>query len=383
MPKYFFTSYAQMDRDRDQYLERFVTRVRDELKSLRAQPDPNRVAFFDRDIKAGEAWSSMVIDAVNEADVLICLMSPAYFTRPWCGRELSVFLDRCSRLNAGAHADGFIFPIWWKYPTKPRPLPRTLAEFNYRDPDFPPDYESEGGYGLADGGHWRQFRRLATLLARRISETLDRPHRLPPGQPVADVLKIANAFDEQQPYDVQMVALTAGGGAWAPTPRSRSVAAAAEATAERLQIFIRPVQTGPGVEQRLEEGRDQEQLLLVVADASTPPDALARAVDGLVLPDLALLLVETQPDTADGWLAALRPDGPFAGARERGMVRIARAEQMEDEMERLVDEAQRRMMARAPAARVQDAALDRDAAAQGITTGVQPTLAGPGAGGRP
>jgi hypothetical protein len=382
MPKYFFASYAQMDRDRDQYLERFVTRVRDELKSLRAQPDPNRVAFFDRDIKAGERWSDMVIDAVNEADVLVCLMSPSYFTRPWCGRELSVFLDRCSRLEAGAQAAGFIFPIWWKYPTAPRPLPRPLAEFNYRDPDFPPDYESEGGHGLADGGRWGQFRRLATLLARRISETLDRPHRLPPGAPVADILKIANAFDEQQPYDVQLVALTAGGGAWTPTPRSPSVDAAAEATAERLQVFIRPVQTGPGVEQRLEEGRDQEQLLLVVANASTPADALAQAIDGLKLPDLALLLVETQPGTADGWLAAL-PGGAFAEARARGMVRISRAEQMGDEMERLVDEARRRMMARAPAARVEDPALDRDAAGQGIATGVQPTLAGPGAGGRP
>lgn len=380
MPKYFFTSYAQLDRDRD--LERFVRRVRDELRSLRAEPDLERVAFFDRDIKAGDEWSRLVLQAVNEADVLVCLLSPTYFTRPWCGRELSVFLDRYRQLQEGADATAFIFPIWWQYPTAPRPLPRALQSFNYRDPDFPPDYATEGGRGLANLGRWSQFRRLATVLARRISATLDRPHRLPPGAPVGEILEIVNAFDEQQPYDVQMVALTPGGGTWAPIPRGPTVNAAAEAAAERLKVFIRPIRTGPGLEQRLEQGRDEEQMLLVIADAATPPDALAHAVDGLGLPNLALLLVETQPGAADAWLAALLPGGAIAGARERGMVRTPRAEQMQDDMERLVDEARRRMMAPAPAARVENAALDRNAAAQGIATGVQPTLSGPGAGGR-
>lgn len=105
-----FTSYAQ--RDRDRYLDRFVEEFRKELQGIAVGRDPDELTFFDRDVQAGDRWSDKIITAVNEAHVLLCLMSPAYFTRAWCGRELQAFIERESRLPAPFNGGPFIVPIW-------------------------------------------------------------------------------------------------------------------------------------------------------------------------------------------------------------------------------------------------------------------------------
>jgi hypothetical protein len=135
MPFRVFTSYAQENRDR--FLENFVREFRTSLAGFQGlhggEETQKEVAFFDRDVPGGGKWSPAILAAVREARVLLCLMSHTYLRRPWCGRELQVFLDRDKALPRPAGTEAiFVFPIWWQKPRKPRPLPSELGQFNWR-----------------------------------------------------------------------------------------------------------------------------------------------------------------------------------------------------------------------------------------------------------
>jgi hypothetical protein len=374
-----FTSYAQHDRDR--YLERFVEEFRKELKGIVVGRDPDELTFFDRDdVQAGDRWSEKIIKAVNEADMLLCLMSPAYFTRPWCGREVQAFIDRERRMPAAFNGGPFIVPVWWRMPPAPRPLPSRLGQFNYRDAGFPEAYAIDGVRGLARQRKLLQVSRVVDTLVKLVGASLAKPARLPGGMPVANIEEIVNAFDEQQPFDVRLLALTAGGDAFKPTQADLTVAAAAERTAERLAVFIRPLETGPGLGARVKKAQGEQQVLLVVVNATTAIDPALLEINSLDLPNLALLLIDSSVPAigADVWLAGV-PAGAMANAKASGLMRVVAPGDLAAQTERLVDDARRRLMAGAPAAKVEAPNVVERERQQGISTDAVSNLTGPGA----
>jgi hypothetical protein len=285
-----------------------------------------------------------------------------------------------SLLQPMAAQSRFIFPIWWRVPVAPRPLPARLSQYHYRDAQFPPAYESAGIRPLAQQRRWVQVQRIAARLAEVVAQTHAEPHRLPPGVAVRDILEIANAFDEQQPYDVRMLALTPGGDAWTPSTSDQDIADAATETARRLQVFIRRIETGPKLLERLQTAQRESQILLVIADAARPPDQLVKKINRAQLSNVALLLVDaTTPKIgAESWLAHL-PSGSFSQARNAGLMRVALAGEMRPQMERLIDEARRKLIGAAPPVKVEDAGLAQQALIKGIPINQQPNLVGPGA----
>jgi hypothetical protein len=371
-----FTSYAQFDRDR--YLDRFVDEFRNELSRLMVRPDMVTMAFLDRDVPAGTKWSDEIIEALGAAQVLVCLMTPAYFTRPWCGRELEAFHQRLNQLVPQPTDVSFVIPIWWHLPVTPRPLPTRLAKFNYRDPQFPIEYDKEGVRGLAHNGRWAKFRKVADRLAELVAITLQQPLRLPDGRPVADIREIANAFDEQLPFDVRFIVHASGGDTWRPSRADDTIADAVEKTAENLVVFHREVETGVSLREGLEAASRDRQVLLFVADATEPANALLNTVNGLELPGLAVLLVDASslPKGADAWLGQFA-EGSLARARRNGLLRVAGMGEMQAQMERLVDDARRKMRMAAPAAAVSDANLLQTARSQGVDPTTLANLSGP------
>jgi hypothetical protein len=179
---------------------------------------------------------------------------------------------------------------------------------------------------------------------------------------------------------VRILALTSGGDAWVPGSSDPSVADAASETAKRLQVFIRRIETGPNLMEQLQAAQDEKQVTLLIADAGEPPDETVIAVNELPLSNIALLLVDAAAPTvgADSWLARMTA-GAFARARDAGLMRVASAGEMRQQMERLVDEARRKLMSISPAVKAEDARLARQALTNGITIDQQPNLAGPGA----
>src|SRR3982750_1020730 len=165
-----FTSYAQADGKGDPALERFVENFREQLRALRGLPDAEGLVFFDKHgVSGGDDWMKKILDIVRTADVLVCLMSPTYLGREWWGRELEIFVRRKDALQ-GAPDAHFIIPIWWQPPQAPRPLPSRLSRFNYRDPQYPPDYEKLGVKGLARRRKIMQLNLMADRLAALIGE---------------------------------------------------------------------------------------------------------------------------------------------------------------------------------------------------------------------
>jgi len=230
-----------------------------------------------------------------------------------------------------------------------------------------------------------QFLKMTTGLAVRIADTLaNTPHRLPEGDNVQDIEQIPNAFDEQQPYDVVLLPLTPGGAAWRPSSVDGTIAEAAQQAAMSRQVFVRPAETGPGMVAGLQKAEAEKQVLLVVVDASSAPDATVQQVNQLGLTNLVLLFVDAGPVAVgvDGWMAQI-PQGTFAQAKATGLMYVAGPGGLAAEMDRLIDAAQRRLQAREPGAKVEDAALKEKAKEQGIAVDVTPSLAGPGSEAKP
>ena len=370
-----FTSYAQADREK--HLDKFVADFREQLGGLLGEMDHTAVVFFDRDgVKAGDAWSSRIIDTLRHAKVLVCLMSPTYLGREWCGRELGLFLRRLGQLQLPVGTSTrFIFPIWWQMPVAARPLPSLLGQWHYRDAQFPPRYEALGVKGLARAALWKQFRQMVDRLAQLVGETLAGPHYLPPGDAIADISEIANAFDEQQEFDVRLLALTTGGDAWCPGATDVTISEAAAQSARRLQIFIRRVEMGAGLQAGLKKAQDERQIVLLVVDAALGAQAALAAVNGVDLQNLAVLLVDAASPVigADAWLG-LFPVGALQRAKEAGFIRVACPGGLASEMEMLIDEVRRRLRVGQQAMRAEDPALATRAKEQGIEIDVQPHL---------
>lgn len=385
MSSVVFTSYAQADR-RDSYLGKFVNEFRKTLggfQGITGEEEIEKLAFFDRDMPGGEDWSPTIIGEMNNARVLICLLSHTYLRRPWCGRELQVFLDRINTLNLPAgNSARFIFPIWWQKPTKPRPLPSRLARLNWRDPKYPRRYDEGGVWGLYRKEIRRDYRAMADRLAELVHETLEAAQQLPPGVPVADVEQIRNAFDEQQEFDVRLLALTTNGDAWQPGPNDMSVAKAAEEAARKLQIFIRPIEQAVGLAAGLQQAQADQQIILLTVDANLATSAALVELDALNLPNLAVLLVESATPSMgpDAWLSRIGlQQGALAKAKTVGFFRVAGPGALAAEMQLLLDDAGTRLSAAPQPAKAEDPGLANLVRINdGINLDAQPHLASPG-----
>ncbi len=371
-----FASYAQ--RDHDKVLRKFVDELAKEL-DRQTVGDADTVVFFDRkDVHAGEKWSDVIIEALSEAGVLLCFMTPRYFTRPWCGRELQTFLERTNTLPGNAKPR-FIFPVWWLRPAVPRPIPKRLAEYLYTDGEFPAEYETIGLRDLALEGKRAKFEKIARRLAVLMTQVLANPPQLPPAAIVNDVVEIMNAFDEQQPNDIRVVSLTQGGDAWRPTAGEPTIAEALDATSESRTVFIRKADTGAGLETSLRDAQAGQQIILLIVDAAQPVDKALTTINDLSeLTNLALLLVDVgNPSVGiDAWLAKFTP-GAFAAAKAEGRFGVAAAGGLLKEMDRTVYRARSVVMGRGTPASVQGEDYTKLAREQGISTAAQPNLTGP------
>ena len=379
-----FTSYAQADRE--PYLTKFVDEFRKTLggfQGIHDEEERKKLAFFDRDIVGGEKWSNAIVSALRDARVLVCLLSHTYLRRPWCGRELQVFLERSDALQLPPGKSAcFIFPVWWQKPQKPRPLPRRLSELNWRDPQYPKRYDEGGVWSLYRKGKTKDYRAMADRLAELVHEALEGAYQLPPAGAIADIEQIRDAFDEQQDFDARLLTLTTGGDQWQPGPTDPTVEKAAEEAARKLQIFIRAIDQSKGLAAGLNKAQAEKQIILLVVDANLPTSPALTELNSLALPNLAVLLVQSGPaaKSFDDWLTATGlPAGALARAKANGLVRVPGPGTLAGEMQVLLDAAGTFLSSETPPAKAVDPAItDRAKKEEGIDLEEQPHLAGPG-----
>jgi hypothetical protein len=161
----FFVSYARQDIDYPNFrenLQTFVEELAAEVAESLGIPRKG-VAFVDEQIPPGELWSEELGAALMQCRVGLPLYSASYFTRPWCGQEFQVLLNR-SRPGPGGTG---IVPVRWAKTFDP---PTSAAQIQFSTGSFPPEYAQMGMRKLVQmkDTHKKQYGDALGVIADRI-----------------------------------------------------------------------------------------------------------------------------------------------------------------------------------------------------------------------
>ena len=92
--KQFFTSYASLDGQYSDYLQKFIEDLAINVRD-RTTLKMDEIYFFAKgEITAGDVWVEVLGNAVRTCKVILCICSPSYYNSEYCGKELWVFLER-------------------------------------------------------------------------------------------------------------------------------------------------------------------------------------------------------------------------------------------------------------------------------------------------
>jgi len=125
-----FISYTR-DKDEFNSVSEFRQHFSNELRQL----VPGSTVFQDTDqIGAGDYFPEKLTQELNNTDLLLVLVSPAWLTRPWCRREFEIFSARERERNRAAR----ILPVLWVRTDELNspgtdPIAQQLAQIQYAD----------------------------------------------------------------------------------------------------------------------------------------------------------------------------------------------------------------------------------------------------------
>jgi hypothetical protein len=100
-PPTFFFSHARQDRETPgKYLRSFFDDLEIKLAQWSAVSlAEQRLGTFDARVPQGENWDANLSRGLSNDSCLVAILTPLYFNRPNCGKELAVFLFRCPGLS--------------------------------------------------------------------------------------------------------------------------------------------------------------------------------------------------------------------------------------------------------------------------------------------
>jgi FxsC-like protein len=195
MSFWFFLSYARED-DSDKLLTKFFNELSLEISLLAGTSDA--VGFQDSaNIPTGANWSQEIRRALISSRVLVCLFSPTYFNRDFCGKELQVFLDRLE-LYKQSHPPSAVLPrailpvIW--IPQPPEGLPKSVSELQHQGPGVPSRY-AQDGLRFFKKLRRNDYKSFVSSFAQKVVDAARGP-ALPPLPYLPKLNNVRNAFTE-------------------------------------------------------------------------------------------------------------------------------------------------------------------------------------------
>lgn len=173
MPYKVFISYTR--KNDNVYLERFVKDLTETLEQVSGGEKTEMVFFDQRDVEGGEEWDPAIVAALQTSDVLMPLLSPAYFSSTYCEKELILFRLRCeAHLGHGVRLPPVIKPIIWIPFKQASPA---IAPFQYKyGPEAAP--HNTIGVWMELRRYKAQYNRFIEHLAKSILDA--RPPEIPP-----------------------------------------------------------------------------------------------------------------------------------------------------------------------------------------------------------
>jgi hypothetical protein len=212
---FFFFSYAR--RDLDSYLKQFFTDLRTELSQMLANEN---ISFQDlSDMEPGDDWDAKLAQALSASRTLLCVYSPWYFSRPYCGKEFRVFLDRqpgIEYVDGAAKNSEKIIPVLWlrKQDLELMGLPPAVAQYIlYSAGEHQRTYEEMGLRGILK----RKGRRAAAyqdILQQVLDEIVKRAKNDPldPLENLPTLQAVPSAFEAPPPAGAAAAAPAGQGG---------------------------------------------------------------------------------------------------------------------------------------------------------------------------
>lgn len=314
-PPCFFFSYARKDRDR--YLDKFFKDLSDRIESKGGRdPRLKEVSFRDLEqIEPGEDWEREIAAYLQHSLSLVCIYTPWYFKRPYCGKELQVFLNRQPgrTLQDGAIRNVTkILPILWE---KERDLkrqglpPRLLRYIQYMGGAHHERYKNEGLRGiLRRTGDRGAYVDLVEYFADRLLDEATDP--LPPLPQTPDLKQLPSAFTEPGGDGAPADPVPAADGA--PDAQTLVVVYPTTGTSGDDLEQWRPFDTPKTAAAWLGETADEFQwgTTLVPINVAQPAagQGVLEAVQQANLKDApVLLLINLKNMTDPGYRAALDP----------------------------------------------------------------------------
>lgn len=190
---YFFFSYARGDEESGAHIDKFFEDLETEIRSQEGTLGfSEEVGFRDkRNIDVGQQWPSELADALRSCKTIVCLYSPTYFNRPYCGKEVQAFLNR-HRAHRTTGSPSPILPVIWR---KPERVPGSVSAIQYDTLDLPKSYREHGLRRLMSlRKHTDDYKVFVEKFAAKVRSASK--IGLASGDPNLDIAQVGNAFEE-------------------------------------------------------------------------------------------------------------------------------------------------------------------------------------------
>lgn len=411
-----FVSYARDDLDPQ--LETFFRKLTHEL-SLKVGKEKTRV-FIDREaIVLGAEWKGAIAEGLRTSHVLLALVSPNMLDSDYCGREFQVFLDRrAGSPGPTGKLPSVVLPIIWEPPPA---IPETVSAFQHDHASLPKAYGAEGlRYLLRLKAREDDYEDFITQLVKRIVAAAAPPLPELPVLPALDSVrsawgpKTAGALAPpaleavaRGPANVRFVfiaatreearrvrnfleAYGAGGWDWRPFLPEWDEEIGNIATRAATKVRLRyggELPVGPGLDQALAEARENNEIVVVFADAWSLRlqhyEQIARGYDKLYLANAGAFVFWNSKDpeavdkveTLEGALHSAFPQKSADKVPSHFWGAASSSQDIESRLEIVLTELKMRVLEQGKARRrASSDTLTDGASAQGIDVGTTATL---------
>jgi FxsC-like protein len=162
----FFFSYAS--ENLDPHMKQFFKALRASVApSTGWNADDEEISFRDKEnLRVMDTYQPLLLKALQSSTVLVCMTSPAYFQKEYCGKEYYIF-DQRRRQGIGQNdvPPPVILPVIWATDgSEPPPL---IAKIQQEQEGFPELYRSKGLRWLKNMKP-AQYKKCVQLLADAI-----------------------------------------------------------------------------------------------------------------------------------------------------------------------------------------------------------------------
>ncbi|MBV8524466.1 MAG: toll/interleukin-1 receptor domain-containing protein [Acetobacteraceae bacterium] len=218
----FFFSYASQTHQTSiwrrwdksgNHLDDFYTALCNRIASL-AAADSTEVAFRDTErLALSDFWGPRLVAGLQEAPVLVSVISPHYLKSVPCGREVMFFHRRFEALGRGERH--YILPVFWEGLTDCRHCMNKKQEqflhaLQQKQKDMPANYPHTGLYHFYNQEEWSAVNRVIDAVARSIWD-LNKIQRLPRLQGAGDFKDLPSFFAPDPAFsDVGLVSGPSG-----------------------------------------------------------------------------------------------------------------------------------------------------------------------------